>query len=554
MKTIVKSKKVIKNDDEMNVKTPLDNIKKTLDKVLNVDEDMDEFFDFSDDEHKNVITKTKNKIVPEMSSTNTEIKNPVNKVDIISKQNTGKEFDPTFSGTELITVNIKDLEIHPEYFNIYDEDDINVDNLVESMKDEKQSLNPPIVNQDLKIISGIRRYKGYMILNVKVIQVIKKKINPEDIPLTIINSNIQRTKKCVEVINEYDTLMKYYSHQGRRTSDSNETEGETLTRNKVCKMIGYSYSNIGKLKKIKENQPELLHLIDVGKKTIHKCSQICDRKTHKTEKVLDENQLSVKKSNLFRVETMKDELKMNDNTVQCIVTTPPKFEGGKSVSTYIDSLLDRLLDCQRVMTKDGSMYLIVNDVRKESGEMNNIPELLMSRLLKLGFYHIDTIIWEYSTPPTISGKYLVPSFKYIYHLTKSLNYYKNEVGINIRKNVLPSNPNGNSKTEIYDKYRFYKNREWNKEWISENIIRTPRTELIENSKPSSIVETLPIGLILDSTKEGDIVLNPYNTDESVGFVSLFYDRSFVGFTDNDETTEIQQKRFERFVIEYQKVG
>jgi DNA modification methylase len=206
------------------------------------------------------------------------------------------------------------------------------------------------------------------------------------------------------------------------------------------------------------------------------------------------------------------------------------------------------------MKKEGSMYLIINDERKESGEMYNIPIILMSRLLPLGFYHIDTIIWEYSTPPTISGKNLVPSFKYIFHLTKSLNYYKNEVGINLRKNVLPSNPNGNSKTEIYEKYRFYKNREWNKEWISENIIRTPRTEPIENSKPSSIVETLPIGLILDSTKEGDIVLNPYNTDETVGLVSLFYDRSFVGFTDNDETTEIQRNRFERFVNEYQKVG
>jgi hypothetical protein len=475
-------------------------------------------------------------------------------VDFRSKQNLEKENEPTFCGTELITVKIKDLDIHPEYFNIYDEDDINVDNLVESMKDEKQSLNPPIVNQDLQIISGVRRFLSYKKMNVKVIQVLKKKINPEDIPLTIINSNIQRTKKCIEVINEYDTLMEYYSHQGRKTSDSNETEGETLTRNKVCKMIGYSYSNISKLKRIKENQPELLHLIDGGKKTIHKCSKMCDKKTIKTDKVLDRNQLSIKKNNEFRVETMKDKLKMNENTVQCIVTTPPKFEVGNSVSTYIDSLLDRLLECQKFMKKEGSMYLIINDERKESGEMYNIPIILMSRLLPLGFYHIDTIIWEYSTPPTISGKNLVPSFKYIFHLTKSLNYYKNEVGINLRKNVLPSNPNGNSKTEIYEKYRFYKNREWNKEWISENIIRTPRTEPIENSKPSSIVETLPIGLILDSTKEGDIVLNPYNTDETVGLVSLFYDRSFVGFTDNDETTEIQRNRFERFVNEYQKVG
>jgi len=64
MKTIVKSKKVVQNEDEMKVNTPIEKIKKNLEKVLNVDEDMDEFFNFNNEsDHSDLIseenTKTK---------------------------------------------------------------------------------------------------------------------------------------------------------------------------------------------------------------------------------------------------------------------------------------------------------------------------------------------------------------------------------------------------------------------------------------------------------------------------------------------------------------
>jgi len=118
--------------------------------------------------------------------------------------------------------------------------------------------------------------------------------------------------------------------------------------------------------------------------------------------------------------------------------------------------------------------------------------------------------------------------------------------------VIPSNPNG--KTEIYDKYRYYKGKEWKKEWISENFIQTNSTEVVDNKKPSSILETVPIGLILDSTKEDDTVLNPFSSDESVGLVSLFYNRKFIGYTDDEEYSKIQSVKFDMFLDEMKKVG
>ena len=82
----------------------------------------------------------------------------------------------------------------------------------------------------------------------------------------------------------------------------------------------------------------------------------------------------------------------------------------------------------------------MNDFRCESSVMLNLPHLLLLQLTKkLGYHHIDTFIWKYSTFPMNDDKKnsLIQSFKYIFHLTKKLNYYKNEVGRNIRMDVIP---------------------------------------------------------------------------------------------------------------------
>lgn len=459
--------------------------------------------------------------------------------------------------TEVVTKNIDDLTIHPIHTKLYGDNE-NIDDIKLSMEKEKQSLTPIIVTNNNEIVSGVRRYLCYKELKLKTIDVIVKDIKPENILMSIFTSNIQRKNTCLQTLNIYDSLMEYYSHQGKKTSDSNETEGDELTRNKVCKMIGWSVSNINKLKKIKDFNSDLLTKIDDGTKTIHKCSKMCKKNKTDLETIIYDN-LNVPNSKLFQVRKYDKSSKMDsvkDMMIQCIVTTPPKYTGETEVKQYCENLTDRFEECHRMLKDEGSLYLIMNDFRKESGVMSNIPHILLTQLTKkIGFHHVDTIIWKYSTPPPNGNKdkYLVQSFKYIFHLTKRMDYYTNEVGRNIRMDVLPENPNGNSKTEIYDKYRFYKGKEWNKEWISENIVQTNNTEVVDNKKPSSIMETVPIGLILDSTKDGDTVLNPFSSDESVGLVSLFYDRKYIGYTDNEEYSKIQSVNYDRFLNECKKV-
>ena len=456
--------------------------------------------------------------------------------------------------TEVGVRNIEDLTIHPIHSQLYGDNE-KIDDIKLSMKKDKQSLTPIIITKNNEIVSGVRRYLCYKEMKLKTIEVIVKDIKSEDILLTIIHSNLQRKNSCIQTLNIYDSLMEFFSHQGKKTSESDKTEVNTLSRNKVCKMIGYSYPNIIKLKNIKDINPNLLRLIDEGKKTINRVSKMCGKKKIDTvSEIKVDDKLNPTFNQLFSVRQSTEFSLLKENKIQCIVTTPPKYNGDTEVKEYINNLVNCFDKCFKVLKSDGSLYLIMNDYRNDSGIMSNIPHLLLFRLIDLGFHHIDTILWEYSTPLTIgvNNKNLIPSYKYIFHLTKELNYYINEVGRNIRKTFIPKDTNG--KTEMYDKYRFYKGKEWNKEWITENIIKTNKTKVVDNNQPSSILETIPIGLILDSTKEGDVVLNPFDNDESVGLVSLFYNRRFYGFTDNEEYSKIQSQKFNRFLNEYKKVS
>jgi len=169
MKNTIKIKKVVKNQDEMRIKTPIDNIKRTLDKVLDLDEEMEGFFDSSKVESNKTVPKQKTgkKVIKSHSKT----KKSVKVVDETPKSESTIEPELTVKGTRLITVNVEDLKIHPEYSKIYTDSD-DIDDIVESMDKDNQSFTPPIVTEDMSIVSGVRRFHSYRKLGVKRIQVL----------------------------------------------------------------------------------------------------------------------------------------------------------------------------------------------------------------------------------------------------------------------------------------------------------------------------------------------------------------------------------------------
>ena len=80
--------------------------------------------------------------------------------------------------------------------------------------------------------------------------------------------------------------------------------------------------------------------------------------------------------------------------------------------------------------------------------------------------------------------------------------------------------------------------------LTENIIKTNKTKVVDNNQPSSILETIPIGLILDSTKEGDVVLDPFTGSSTTGLAAIKNGRKFVGIDSEKKYLETSKKRFE----------
>lgn len=461
-------------------------------------------------------------------------------------------------------VDIERLSIHPLHNKIYLEND-NVEDITKSMDGKKQTLTPIIVivsevnPNDYQIVSGVRRYNSYIQQNLKRIEVIVKKIDTDEILLTMIKGNIQRKKKCVEYLNEYDNLMEYYSHQGKKTCVSNKTN--VKSRDMVCEMIGFSYSNINKLKNIQKVDSDKLSLIDDGIETINSVDKMCQVKKTiikmKSEtEIKDLNICDNDLFNIYKYDESNSLKSMEKKSVNCIITTPPNFNcESDNRNSYIESVCNRLTECYSLLKDDGNLFLIMMDSKNKDGEMTHIPNRVISKLLNIGYHHVDTIIWEYTNSDSlhINHKQLIPSFKYIIHLTKTMEYYMTGFR-NHRKNVIPTNPNGNTENELFQKYQSYKGKEWGSVWLSDNFIKTTKYDLTESESSSTILQKIPIGLILDTTKENDVVFNPYNDNESVGCVSIFYGRKFIGYTDSEDTLKLMTHKLNEFSNQYKMVG
>jgi len=327
-------------------------------------------------------------------------------------------------------------------------------------------------------------------------------------------------------------------------------------------MIGYSFSNINKLKNIQKIDSEKLSLIDSGEETINSVDLMCKNivKKGKTETTTNEiSDLNLSKNewfNVYKYDESKSLKSVEKKSVSCIVTTPPIFdEKITDRNSYIDSVYHRLIDCKDIMKDDGNMFLIVSDSHLENGEMSHIPHRLISKLTNFGYHHIDTIIWEYTNTDVndVKRRQLIPSYKYIFHLTKNLEYFINPFR-SFRKDVLPTNPNGDTKNELCKKYQTYKGKEWKNIVLQKDVIKTTNSDLTESESPSSILQKIPIGLILDTTKENDVVFNPYSDNENVGCVSIFYDRRYIGYTEDEDSMNQTTHRLNDFYNHFKNNG
>jgi len=435
----------------------------------------------------------------------------------------------------------------------------NLDDLVRSIS-QKGLLQPIVINQHNQIISGHRRFVACSELGWSHIdcELVHTTGVDEETEL-IVHHNKQRTKTLKEQINEGDILRPLLSvGQGKRTDKTtsvlpNRSSGKRLSaRDKVAIAIGMSPSQYAKALFIRKEDPELIDLIDGGYGTIHQVYTRLDGRK-KDNKALEKRKTKTKSTNDFTlfIKSSKHIPELEDQSVQLIFTSPPYWnrrtfaEGSLgsegSSDEFVENLVEHLQDCHRVLKDRGSFFLNLGDTRDRQGVLQNIPHKVSIGLGNQGWLLRNTIVWhKLNRKPSSSKSSLTNAYEFIFHFVKQKDYqyyptrtdakeqtgkqirlvYHRDTNHTISRSYTPfvTQPeNGANLTDFWDT----------------NIVSTAVARNIpsENGQvhPATFPEKIVILPLIQTTNEGDLVLDPFSGSHTTGRVANRFGRKYVGY-------------------------
>ena len=451
-------------------------------------------------------------------------------------------------------VDIKKIKPHPKNQEIYSLS--NIDDLRTSIR-SVGLLEKIIIDQHFQIISGHRRYLAVCNLNWKEVECEQIEVNESDAITYLIHHNKQRIKTCRELLNEAKVLMEEHKiGQGKRSDLilceevlTSVNLNRSRTRDIVGDLIGISGVQITKLLFIEKHNPGLIDLIDNGLLTINQAYIQTSRVKKEQDAQLENRKTSKKTFNdNFRF-FKKCSSKMNElstDEVDCIFTSPPYWNkrkycenGGlgneKDSDEYVSNLVKHLNDCKRVLSDTGSFFLNLGDTFHQ-GNLMNIPHRVAISLQEKGWILRNTIIWAKTNPkPSSSKNNLCPTYEFIFHLVKSMDYKYNHTLIPLKEDTKPSHAprhrNLKCSSTMQTPYipREGKNMGdwWNEDIVKSAVVNQKSFGEVEHPAPfPPKIVTLPV---LQTTQEGDLVLDPFMGSGTTGNVANQYNRRFVGY-------------------------
>ena len=241
------------------------------------------------------------------------------------------------------------------------------------------------------------------------------------------------------------------------------------------------------------------------------------------------------------------------NSVNLIITSPPYFGcriyGNETIGReespldYVNSLLQFTIELNRVLRKDGSFYLNIGDVYfgtkgfirnkgryarktdthykehkivKPDGkylqykQLLMLPERVAIGMQEQGWLLRNKIIWEKPNPvPSYSKDRRYPVYEYIFHFVKSKKYH---FDLEFAKKL-------NNHRDIY-----------------RNGIEPFKEH--QASYPVSLIKPL----ILTTSKENYVVLDPFMGSGTTAVAAILTNRRFIGFEINSEFCSIAEIR------------
>jgi site-specific DNA-methyltransferase (cytosine-N4-specific) len=249
--------------------------------------------------------------------------------------------------------------------------------------------------------------------------------------------------------------------------------------------------------------------------------------------------------------------KLPDNLIQCVITSPPywgvrdygvknQIGAERNLDNYISKLVSIFAEIKRVLKKDGTFWLNIGNTYTSGGrkwrqedsknrgrgmsyrpptpkglkkkDLVGIAWMVAMALQKTGWYLRNDIIWykPNSQPESVKDR-LTVAHEYLFLFSKSEKYFFNQEAIKERT-------------------------------ADGNGLKNKRTVWSVNTEPcpEAHFAIFPRALIrpcfLASTREQDIVLDPFYGTGTVGIVAKELNRRCIGFEIKSEYIEISAKR------------
>ncbi len=239
---------------------------------------------------------------------------------------------------------------------------------------------------------------------------------------------------------------------------------------------------------------------------------------------------------LIYADVFKSIKKINDKSIDMIFADPPYFlsnngitcSGGKMVNVNKgewDKTLsvkrkhkfnrEWIKECYRVLKDNGSIWI--------SGTLHNIYSIGMA-LEENEFKIINNITWQKSNPPpNLACKTFTHSTETIIWARKDLKKVKYTFNYHVMKEL-------NNNKQMKDVWTTSLTRPSEKK-----CGRHP------TQKPLEILDRI----ILASTKEDDLILDPFCGSSTTGISAVRLKRKYIGIDNEKEYMEISKKRYEQ---------
>jgi DNA modification methylase len=421
-------------------------------------------------------------------------------------------------------------------------------------------LTPLLVNYDYEIISGNLRHQIALDLGFEEVPVVFID-TPEELKAVLsVSTNQFRVKSMIEVASEIRFYDEYYTvGRGRRTDLNPQMKLVKDEKDDAYKSVGQY--KINKIKSIEKRVIELhgnnieklnkeLSKVDKGEVTLNELDKKLERE------LLKKNNQSVVPSHY---EYITDKVKiynsscgdlfhLENESIQTVITSPPYFQMRnygtgkkqlgleKEVMDFINNLCDLFEDTKRVLKKDGSLFVNINDCVID-GEYQSVPELFLIEMKKRGWRYVDQYLWLKTNVQYTHGKRSIRNFEPIFHFVKSADYFFNDTwlsefvdernsismgtkmkypklvsGLDFRDNILTHS--GSNTLELRKKCLEFANFH------------------MEHSATYPL--SLPLIFVLATSKPGDTILDLFNGTASSGEISVLTNRKYVGYELNPQ--------------------